>query len=96
MNAENFDEMVMASKDFWVVVFMGGKSCSKCNDARANIFRLAGELAGIGRIGMVSCPQNAALCAKHDAKDDHPRFKGNLPKDIGVPLRSVYSLLYLL
>ena len=71
-----FQEQVLESLDMWLVVFMGGPHCTACSDAKANVLRVAGELSGVARVGMVDCSRAdlRPACHRHGVPESYPFF----------------------
>jgi hypothetical protein len=54
---------VIASPDFWIVLFSDGAECSSCKTAKTNMMRLSAGLLGLARVGFFNC------LASHAARD---------------------------
>ena len=52
-----FNEQVLSSHEFWIVVFLDGFHCSACQTAKTNVMRLAASLKGLRdvKVGIVNC-----------------------------------------
>ena len=52
-----FNEQVLNSHEFWIVVFLDGFDCSACQTAKTNVMRLAASLKGLSdvKVGIVNC-----------------------------------------
>lgn len=67
LSAATFSEMVIKSKDFWVILFVDGLECGPCKTAKTNMMRLSAGLRGLAQVGVVDCddPENSQFCV-HD------------------------------
>lgn len=64
LDATSFEEQLLTSDEFWIVVFVGGSvsSKSKSYGARMNLVRLSANLRGLANTGIVDCNENFELC----------------------------------
>jgi hypothetical protein len=64
VTANGFEESVMASEEFWVVLFTDGLDCPICKIARTNMLRLSASLKGQAMVGIFDCSQGGMLGAE--------------------------------
>ena len=55
LTGEAFDETVLGSPDFWLVLFVDGEDCGPCRVALTNLVRLSAGVRGLARVGVVDC-----------------------------------------
>ena len=58
-----FQEQVLASSEFWIVVYLDGFDCSACQTAKTNVMRLAASLKAYQdvKVGVVNCEEPGKL-----------------------------------
>jgi len=73
---EDFQNRVINSTDFWILVYMDGLDCSACKTAKTNALRLSASLNGYQgvRIGLVDCedPESFSLCYEDQGLPSRP------------------------
>jgi hypothetical protein len=59
LKEHEFQEQVLNSTEFWIVVFLDGFDCSACQTAKTNVMRLAASLKAYQdvKIGIVNCEE---------------------------------------
>jgi len=62
LDASNFRELVTESDDLWLIDFSAGAWCGPCSTLKPHIRRLAGNLKGIVKTGIVECDANNEFC----------------------------------
>jgi thiol-disulfide isomerase/thioredoxin len=66
---EAFQQQVIASSDFWIVLFSDGAECSSCKTAKTNMMRLSAGLLSMARVGFFNClasHEARAFCSQRD------------------------------
>jgi len=66
VTANGFDEEVLASEEFWVVLFTDGLDCPICRIAKTNMLRLSASLKGQARVGIFDCSQAGVAGSEQD------------------------------
>jgi thioredoxin-like negative regulator of GroEL len=63
LDPSNFDELVLGSREPWIVDFGAGQWCRPCTVAKSRLRRLANEVAGRLRVGIIDCDAFGDFCA---------------------------------
>lgn len=78
---------VLASEELWVVMFTE-KRCIACNEAKPNFFKMASDVLGVARIGLMACdgasPGSRQACRQQSVPNGNfPHFMAREPRAAG-------------
>ena len=60
LDPSTFDTDVLGSAALWIILYHGGLKDMKSAEAKVNFLRLASDLEGRARLGMLDCEAHAA------------------------------------
>jgi protein disulfide-isomerase A6 len=64
LDPSNFEELVLQSREPWLVDFSAGQWCGPCTVAKSRLRRFASEVAGRLRVGIIDCDANQMWCTE--------------------------------
>ena len=75
LDPTTFDTDVLGSAALWIILYHGGLKDMKSAEAKVNFLRLASDLEGRARLGMLDCEAHAAHCRGQGVPNgNYPHF----------------------
>ena len=75
LDPSTFDTDVLGSAALWIILYHGGLKDMKSAEAKVNFLRLASDLEGRARLGMLDCEAHAAHCRGQGVPNgNYPHF----------------------